>query len=125
MPPGNQPNKFLINSFCVFIGVVLITLCFVLLSVAYNQIKLCSDNENCNGAIETKAKVFRIVAAVVFMVGFALITMFWWKLKSLRALNNYHGRFIGLQQMEMELAELGIAHEKSMDFGVLGERNYA
>jgi len=125
MPSPNHPNSansFLANSFCLLIGVAFITSCFIFLSVAYNDVKTCSLRKNCNGLVETKAKVLRIVAAVVFMIGFAIITTFWWKLKTSRALNDYRQRIAGLQRMELEL-ELGIFYDKvEVDIGY--ERNF-
>jgi uncharacterized BrkB/YihY/UPF0761 family membrane protein len=111
-------RKILINGICVLLGVILITLCFVLLSVAYNNVKVCKENTNCTDSVHTTAKVYRIIAAIVFMVGFALMSMFWWRLRSMRAVEDFRQRLIRIDRM----ANLETRDIEQKYYGILSER---
>lgn len=123
MPVDHQTysRKILFNGICVFTGVVLITLCFVLLSVAYNNVKLCKENRNCTDSIQTTAKVYRIIAAIVFMVGFGMMSMFWWRLRTMRAVGEdfRQQRFIGIDRM----ADFEILSFERKYYGIVSERS--
>lgn len=113
-------RKILLNGVCVFTGIVLITLCFVLLSVAYNDVKLCNENSNCTDSITTKAKVYRIISGIVFMVGFGIMSMFWWRLRTMRAVGeDFRQRFfIGIDQM----ADFEVLNFEQKYYGIASER---
>lgn len=125
MDEQGQPRflrrKILRNSLFIFVGFILIVLCFIFLGIAetYHRTtwKECSQ---CHG--EKKARTFRLVAAIFFVFGFTIMTTFWWHLRAIRS------AFL-MQQHRLELdrllgnRELPIRRRRLSHRSSLGLRN--
>lgn len=96
--PRSLRRKLMRNSFFIFIGFVFIILCFVFLGIAQQQQHLtemyCGD---CHGS--NKPRVFRLLAAVCFVFGFTLMTVFWWHVKAIRSAYVLRQRRLELERL--------------------------
>lgn len=103
MEEPNQPTplrrKIIRDTIVIFIGFLVIVLCFIFLGVAqsYHHDGTLEDCDHCDS--EKDAKVFRLLAAICFIFGFTLMTTFWWHLRAIRSAHDQHQRLLELQRL--------------------------
>lgn len=101
--PGDQRlslrRKIIRDSILIFVGLVLITVCFVLLGVAqsYDQREIRRDCSYCDP--KKHAKAFRVLASICFLLGFTFMAVFWWHLRVLKNAHYHRRRFLELQRL--------------------------
>lgn len=96
--PGSLQRKLMRNSIFIFVGFVFIVLCFVFLGIAQQREHVTSGQcENCHGV--NNPRVFRLVAAICFVFGFTIMTIFWWHLKALKSAYMLRQRRLELERL--------------------------
>lgn len=96
--PRSLRRKLMRNSLFIFIGFIFIIVCFVFLGIAQQQQHVteeyCGD---CHGS--NKPRVFRLLAAICFVFGFTLMTVFWWHVKAIRSAYVLRQRRLELERL--------------------------
>ena len=96
--PTSLRRKLMRNSVFIFIGFVFIILCFVFLGIAQQQQHITEVYcEDCHGS--NKPRVFRLLAAICFVFGFTLMTVFWWHVKAIRSAYVLRQRRLELERL--------------------------
>lgn len=96
--PRNLRRTLMRDTVFIFIGFVFIILCFVFLGIAQQQQHIIEEHcEDCHGS--NNPRVFRLLAAICFIFGFTIMTVFWWHVKAIK--NAYV-----LRQRRLELERL-------------------
>lgn len=99
-------RKIIRDSILIVIGIILITVCFVLLGVAqsYDQKDTRGDCDYCDS--KKHANAFRVFASICFVLGFMLTAISLWHLRSLKRAQEQSRR-------HMEQQRLLVNHEES------------
>ena len=124
MEEPNQPislrRKIIRDTIVIFIGFLVIVLCFIFLGVAqsYHDDGTLEDCDHCDS--EKNTKVFRLLAAISFIFGFTIMTTFWWHLRAIRSAHDQHQRLLELQRL-LGNGEQRIRRPRNRTF--LGKRN--
>ena len=96
--PRSLRRKLMRNSIFIFIGFVFIILCFAFLGIAEQRQHTTEEHcDDCYGA--NYPRVFRLLAAVCFIIGFTIMTVFWWHVKALRSAYVLRQRRLELQRL--------------------------
>ena len=96
--PRSLRRKLMRNSVFIFIGFVFIILCFVFLGIAQQHHHITEGYcEDCHGS--NKTRVFRLLAAICFVFGFTLMTVFWWHVKAIRSADVMRQRRLELERL--------------------------
>lgn len=96
--PRSLRRKLMRNSLFIFIGFAFIVLCFVFLGIAQQQQHITEEYcEDCHGA--NNPRVFRLLAAISFIFGFTVMTVFWWHVKAIRSAYVLRQRRLELERL--------------------------
>ena len=119
--PRSLRRKIRRNSLFIFVGFILIVLCFIFLGIAetYHSTTWKECNK-CHG--EKKARTFRLLAAIFFVFGFTIMTTFWWHLRAIRSAFRVHQHRLELDRL-LENRELPVRRRRLSNRASLGLRN--
>lgn len=82
--PRSLRRRIMRNSLFIFVGFVLIILCFVFLGIAQQRQHITSGH--CSHCYSKNApKIFRLLAAICFVIGSTIMTIFWWHIRVMRS----------------------------------------
>jgi len=101
--PGDRRTslrrKIIRDAILIFIGIILITVCFVLLGVAqsYDQKDTRGDCDYCDS--KKHANAFRVFASICFLLGFILTAISSWHLRSLKRAQEQSRRHMEQQRL--------------------------
>ena len=92
-------RKIIRDAILIFIGIILITVCFVLLGVAqsYDKKDTRGDCDYCDS--KKHANAFRVFASICFLLGFILMTISSWHLRSLKRAQGQNRRLMEQQRL--------------------------
>lgn len=94
--PRSIRRRIMRNSIFIFVGFVLIVLCFVFLGIAQQRQHITSGHcSDCNS--KNTPKIFRLLAAICFVVGSTIMTIFWWHIRAMRSSLIMRQRHIDLE----------------------------
>lgn len=96
--PRSLRRKIMRNSIFIFVGFVFIVLCFVFLGIAQQRQHITSGQ--CSGCYtKNNPKMFRLFAAICFVFGSTIMTIFWWHIRALRSASTFRQRRIELERL--------------------------
>lgn len=118
--PISLRRKVVRDTILIFVGFILVVLCFVFLGVAQSYFQ-DGERKDCDHCVSKKnGKAFRLLAAICFMFGFTMMTIFWWHI---RALRSSHEQQRGLMELQRILVNQESPLRGSLNRRSLGRRN--